>query len=60
MSGLPPAPGVVFRKLTGLTVTTSLAFPSGPPSPAVRHLLQAFGDGTTEQTQTVAHPVRAR
>ncbi|MBM4823584.1 LysR family transcriptional regulator [Streptomyces actuosus] len=60
VSGLPPAPGVVFRKLTGLTVTTSLAFPSGPPSPAVRHLLQAFGDGTTEQTQTVAHPVRAR
>ncbi|MFF9623804.1 LysR family transcriptional regulator [Streptomyces griseosporeus] len=41
VSGLPPAPGVVFRRLAGLTVTTSLAFPSGPPAPAVRHLLRA-------------------
>lgn len=47
VSGLPPAPGVVYRRLAGLTVTTSLAFPSGPPSPVLRHLLTALGDGTT-------------
>jgi DNA-binding transcriptional LysR family regulator len=53
VSGLPPAPGVVFRPLAGLTVTTSLAFPCGPSSPPLRHLIRAFGDGTAEQTQAV-------
>ncbi|MFF9021932.1 LysR family transcriptional regulator [Streptomyces eurythermus] len=48
VTGLPPAPGVVFRPLAGPTVTTSLAFPCGPPFPALRHLLRAFGDGNTE------------
>jgi DNA-binding transcriptional LysR family regulator len=49
VSGLPPAPGVVYRPLAGLTVTTSLAFPGGPPSPVLRHLLRALGDGTAEE-----------
>ncbi|WP_327675336.1 LysR family transcriptional regulator [Kitasatospora sp. NBC_00458] len=43
VNGLPELPGVAVRPLAGVTVTTSLVTPPGPPAPALRHLLAAFG-----------------
>lgn len=42
VSGLPPAPGVVIRPLTGPTVVTSLAVREGEQPPALRHLVAAL------------------
>ncbi|MBT2395546.1 LysR family transcriptional regulator [Streptomyces sp. ISL-100] len=42
VTALPRLPHVAVRPLTDLTVTTSLAAPPGPPSPQLRHLLQAL------------------
>jgi DNA-binding transcriptional LysR family regulator len=38
---LPPMARLAVRPLTGPRLTTSLAVPPGPPSPALRHLLRA-------------------
>ncbi|UJW31701.1 LysR family transcriptional regulator [Saccharothrix sp. AJ9571] len=43
VSGRPSFPGVAIRPLTGPVLTTSLAVPPGPPTPATRHLLTALG-----------------
>ncbi|MGK5672181.1 LysR family transcriptional regulator [Micromonospora sp. URMC 106] len=42
VNGLPSIPRVAIHRLADLTVTTSLVVPAGPPSPAVRQLLQAL------------------
>ncbi|WP_246083631.1 LysR family transcriptional regulator [Nonomuraea diastatica] len=42
VTGLPEIPRVAIRPLAGLTLTTSLAVPPGPPTPAVRHLLDTL------------------
>jgi hypothetical protein len=42
VAGLPEIPRVAVRPLTGPTLTTSLAVPPGPPTPALRHLLKAL------------------
>ncbi|WP_282785498.1 LysR family transcriptional regulator [Nocardia sp. CC201C] len=42
VSTLPRMHGVAIVPLTGLSVTTALAVPPGPPTPAVRHLLEAL------------------
>ncbi|MFC7387937.1 LysR family transcriptional regulator [Sphaerisporangium rhizosphaerae] len=42
VAGLPEVPGVAVRPLVAPTLTTSLAVPPGPPTPAVRHLLDAL------------------
>ncbi|MEV0173919.1 LysR family transcriptional regulator [Streptomyces sp. NPDC050803] len=44
--GLPTFPRIALRPLTGPAVTTSLALPPGPPSPAVRQLLAALREVT--------------
>ncbi|MDF5757310.1 LysR family transcriptional regulator [Spongiactinospora sp. TRM90649] len=42
VTGLPEIPRVAIRPLAGRTLTTSLAVPPGPPTPAVRHLLDTL------------------
>ncbi|GAA2462865.1 LysR family transcriptional regulator [Streptomyces macrosporus] len=42
VTGLPQHPGVVVRPLRGLTMPTSVVVAPGPPSPALRHLLDAL------------------
>jgi len=42
VTGLPQYPGVVVRPLRGLTMPTSVVVAPGPPSPALRHLLDAL------------------
>ncbi|NDU73209.1 LysR family transcriptional regulator [Actinomadura sp. DSM 109109] len=42
VAGLPELPHVAVRRLGGLSLTTSLAVPPGPPAPALRHLLHAL------------------
>ncbi|MVO88268.1 LysR family transcriptional regulator [Streptomyces sp. p1417] len=42
VTGLPPVPGVVVRRLAAPTLTTSLAVPPGPPTPPLRQLLRAL------------------
>ncbi|MFD0359051.1 LysR family transcriptional regulator [Streptomyces sp. NPDC127110] len=44
VTGLPDFPGVAVRPLAGPALTTWLAVPEGPPSPAVRRLLAALAD----------------
>ena len=39
---LPVVQRVAIRPLSGLSVTTSLAVPPGPPGPVLRHLLEAL------------------
>ncbi|WP_171166951.1 hypothetical protein [Streptomyces sp. I05A-00742] len=42
VSPLPLVPNVAVRPLLEPAVTTSLAFPAGPPGPALRQLLGAL------------------
>ena len=42
VAGLPEVPRVAVRPLAAPTLTTSLAVLPGPPTPAVRHLLDAL------------------
>jgi hypothetical protein len=42
VAGLPDVPRVAVRPFVAPTLTTSLAVPPGPPTPAVRHLLDAL------------------
>ncbi|QIB47046.1 LysR family transcriptional regulator [Streptomyces aureoverticillatus] len=50
VTGLPSIPHVTVRRLAAPTVITSLAVPSGPPSPPLRQLLSALDD--------MAHPAQ--
>ncbi|MFC4536773.1 LysR family transcriptional regulator [Sphaerisporangium dianthi] len=42
VAGLPEVPRVAIRPLAAPMLTTSLAVPPGPPTPAIRHLLDAL------------------
>ncbi|GAA3166537.1 LysR family transcriptional regulator [Planomonospora alba] len=42
VTGLPDIPRVAIRPLAEPTLTTSLAVPPGPPTPAVRYLLETL------------------
>ncbi|MEU4547166.1 LysR family transcriptional regulator [Nonomuraea dietziae] len=42
VAGLPEVPRVAIRPLAEPALTTSLAVPPGPPTPAVRHLLDVL------------------
>ncbi|GAA2598680.1 LysR family transcriptional regulator [Actinomadura fulvescens] len=44
VAGLPDIPRVAYRPLAGPSLVTSLAVPPGPPTPALRHLLEALSD----------------
>jgi DNA-binding transcriptional LysR family regulator len=50
-AGLMPVRRVAFRPLAGLTVQTCLAVPPGPPTPALRHLLNACAQANPGPTQ---------
>ncbi|MCZ4119545.1 LysR family transcriptional regulator [Streptomyces sp. H39-S7] len=47
VTGLPPVRRAALRPLTAPAMTTSLAVPPGPPTPALRHLLHALAEPET-------------
>ncbi len=49
VAGLPQFPRVALRPLAGPALITSLAVPPGPPSPPLRHLLQALASTSADE-----------